>query len=154
MNKIDWMIMENNRILDEQQHRMEVENEAFALIAQGKFEEARELVETLDDSLLEFREWPVEEEKADDEVVKELDKTIVCVCREIREAEYIPVEYTHLLEALSSLVETRAKLTAKEQTNNAVEEISHRIAKLMKERIRAIDGSYLYIQSRKDRKEN
>lgn len=31
-------------------------------MAQGKFEEAKELVETLDDSLLELREWPGEEE--------------------------------------------------------------------------------------------
>ncbi len=138
MKKVDWMLAENNRILDEMKHRTEVENKAFELMAQGKFDEARELVETLDDSLLELREWPGEKEKADDEVVKELDKTIVYVCREIREAEYIPVEYTYLLEALASLVETRAKLTAKEQTNNAVEEISLRIAELLKERIRAI----------------
>lgn len=62
MKKVDWMIAENHRIMDEQQHRTEVENEAFELMAQGKFDEARELVETLDDSLLEFREWPGEEE--------------------------------------------------------------------------------------------
>lgn len=60
--KVDWMLAKNNRILDEMKHRTEVENKAFELMAQGKFDEARELVETLDDSLLELREWPGEKE--------------------------------------------------------------------------------------------
>lgn len=67
MKKIDWLIAENHRILDEMQHRTEVENEAFELTAQGKFEKARELVESLDDSLLELREWPGEEESENTE---------------------------------------------------------------------------------------
>lgn len=62
MTKLDWDIAEHNRILDEMQHRTEVENQAFGLMAEGKFLEAKELVETLDDSLLEFQEWPGEEE--------------------------------------------------------------------------------------------
>ena len=110
MKKVDWMIAENHRILDEMKHRTEVEDEAFELMAQGKFDEARELVETLDDSLLEFRKWPGEEEKTDDEVAKELDETIVYICRELREGNYIPVDCTNLLEALASLTEARAKL--------------------------------------------
>lgn len=48
--------------MDEMKHRTEVENKAFELMAQGKFDEARELVETLDDSLFELREWPGEKE--------------------------------------------------------------------------------------------
>lgn len=67
MTKLDWLIYENHRILDEMQHRTEVEDKAFELMAQGKFEEAKELVETLDDSLLELREWPGEEESENPE---------------------------------------------------------------------------------------
>ena len=66
MTKLDWDIAEHNRILDEMQHRTEVENQAFGLMAEGKFLEAKELVETLDDSLLEFRAWPGEESVEND----------------------------------------------------------------------------------------
>ena len=66
MTKLDWDIAEHNRILDEMQHRTEVENQAFGLMAEGKFLEAKELVETLDDSLLEFQEWPGEESVEND----------------------------------------------------------------------------------------
>lgn len=62
MTKLDWNIAELNRILDEKQHRTEAEEQALKLMAEGKFVEATELLETLDDSLLEFREWPGEEE--------------------------------------------------------------------------------------------
>lgn len=62
MKKVDWMIAENHRILDEMYHRTKVENEAFMLVAKGKLVEAKELVETLDDSLLAIREWPGEKE--------------------------------------------------------------------------------------------
>lgn len=62
MKKVDWMIAENHRILDEMHHRTKVENEAFMLVAKGKLVEAKELVETLDDSLLAIREWPGEKE--------------------------------------------------------------------------------------------
>ena len=68
MTKLDWLIYENHRILDEMQHRTEVEDKAFELMAQGKSEEAKELTETLDDSLLELREWPGEEESESKEV--------------------------------------------------------------------------------------
>lgn len=33
MKKVDWMIAENHRILDEMHHRTKVENEAFMLVA-------------------------------------------------------------------------------------------------------------------------
>lgn len=69
MTKIDWMLKENDRILDEMEHRTEVENKAFKLMAQGKFDEARELVETLDDGLLKFREWPEERDKKKEEKI-------------------------------------------------------------------------------------
>lgn len=89
MKKVDWMIAENNRILDEMQHRTEVENEAFELMTQGKFDEARELVESLDDSLLEFREWPGEEESETQETnvrdirhtAKEAEQAIMALAR-------------------------------------------------------------------------
>ena len=80
MKKIDWDIAEHNRILDEMQHRTEVENEAFDLMAQGKFAEAKELVETLDDSLLEFREWPGEEENTEEFA----DKDFHCLARKLQ----------------------------------------------------------------------
>lgn len=63
MKKLDWMILESHRRLDEMQHRAEVENRAAMLMAEGKAEEALELIQTLDDSLLELREWPGEEEE-------------------------------------------------------------------------------------------
>lgn len=65
MKKLDWMIQESHRRLDEMKHRTEVENKAAELMAEGKAQEALELIQTLDDSLLELREWPGEEESVD-----------------------------------------------------------------------------------------
>lgn len=61
MKETDCM-REKHRIMKEMRHRIEVENKAFELVAQGKFNDAREIIETLDNSLLEFRKWPGEEE--------------------------------------------------------------------------------------------
>lgn len=88
MKETDCM-REKHRIMKEMRHRIEVENKAFELVAQGRFNDAREIIETLDDSLLEFREWPGEEESENPETnvkdirhtAKEAEQAIMALAR-------------------------------------------------------------------------
>lgn len=116
MTKIDWMLKENDRILDEMERRTEVENKAFKLMAQGKFDEARELVETLDDSLLEIREWPGEEES---------EYTGINVGYTAKEAteklkEMLQVSYTPVIEVIKQEEHYDSKVKKMELENKRI----------------------------------
>ena len=52
MDRIDKRIALLKKFQDEMDHRIEIEDEAYNLICQGKYEEANELLKTLDDSII------------------------------------------------------------------------------------------------------
>lgn len=51
MSKYEQKIKEIKDLQEEYDRRSEIEAEAFALMAEGKFEEAKELLDTLDDEI-------------------------------------------------------------------------------------------------------
>ena len=127
MKKVDWMLAENHRIMDEQQHRTEVENEAFELMAQGKFDEARELVEKLDDSLLEFREWPGEEESENPETnvrdVRHTEKEASQVIMALTRAAAISFEPAIKIRKTARKKDIHLKVKVKGNENVSEEEL-------------------------------
>ena len=51
MSKYEQKIKEIKDLQEEYDRRSEIEAEVFALMAEGKFEEAKELLDTLDDEI-------------------------------------------------------------------------------------------------------
>lgn len=82
MNKYEQKIKAVKDLQEEYDHRSEIEEQTFALLAEGKFEEAGELLKTLDD---EIKKENINLKSQEQWVKNEYEKlyTKYCICVEI-----------------------------------------------------------------------
>ena len=62
LNRLDQMILRTKEFQKELDYRKEVEDEVFKLFSEGKFEEGKELLDTLDDEKIMALAEPVNEQ--------------------------------------------------------------------------------------------
>ena len=88
MDKYTKKIKAVKDLQEEYDHRREIEEQAFALLAEGKFKEAQELIDSLDDKkALEMLKEPIEEYGKKQICIEPVQKakmcrhvTVICKC--------------------------------------------------------------------------